>query len=168
VSRVQQLQEIEGLAAANLAKNDAVWTMAERRLQPPVRQTLTRSNSAHLLGTDEPSVFVGRAKTNGSQQTELSRRLRPPVKWSYVKLARWFGLALLVLLIVYVHWVMTSTSAVDPVPGELFVALFGVAFFVFVIAFWRRNHFSYPRAYETWDCSFVCLRCGMVSQQQPL
>jgi hypothetical protein len=115
------------------------------------------------FGDDGPTVFVGTAETKGIAQTQLSKRLRPPKKWSYLKLSGWFGLGLLVSLIVYVHRVVASKSVVDSVRGEFFFALLGGAFFVFVIAFWRHNHFSYPRAYETWDRSFVCLRCGSTS-----
>ena len=118
-----------------------------------------------VLGSDEPSVFVGRAKTRGSQQTERSIRLRPPVKCSYGKAVLWFALVLLVSLIGYVHMVMARTYVVSSAPGEVLafalLALLGAA----LVIVWRHNHFTYPRALKTWDRSFVCGRCGVVSKQ---
>src|ERR1700675_4704494 len=39
-----------------------------------------------VVGSDGPDVVVGRAITKGIQQTNLSKALHPPKKWSYVKL----------------------------------------------------------------------------------
>src|SRR6202795_4218910 len=42
-----------------------------------------------IVGSDAPDVVVGRATTKGIQQTEISKVLTPPAKWSYVKLFGW-------------------------------------------------------------------------------
>lgn len=116
------------------------------------------------FGDDGPNVIVGAARTKGSHQTELSGRLRPPMKWSYLKLVNWFGLALLVSLIVYVHMVMASTAPVSSAPGEIGAAIcLGAFVFVCAVA-WRHNRLKYPREFAKWDQSFVCQRCGTVSE----
>jgi len=48
-----------------------------------------------VVGSDGPDVVVGRATTKGIQQTDISKTLNPPKKWSYPKL---FGWSLLVFL----------------------------------------------------------------------
>ena len=48
-----------------------------------------------VVGSDGPDVFVGRATTKGTQQTENSKALTPPKKWSYAKL---FGRSALAFL----------------------------------------------------------------------
>jgi hypothetical protein len=39
-----------------------------------------------VVGSDGPDLVVGRATTKGTQQTEISKVLTPPKKWSYLKL----------------------------------------------------------------------------------
>jgi hypothetical protein len=73
-----------------------------------------------LLGSGGPSALLGKAATKGFHQTELSRRLRPPMKWSYLKLIGWLVLALLVSLIAYVHMVMECRTSVFPARRDVF------------------------------------------------
>src|SRR5260370_42641182 len=42
-----------------------------------------------------PDILVGRATTHGSQQSALSKKLTPPVKWSYLKVTGWSVLVFL-------------------------------------------------------------------------
>ena len=74
-----------------------------------------------VVGSDGPDVVVGRATTKGTQQTEISKVLTPPKKWSYVKL---FGRSVLVFLSVgwivfYVHTVRGNSSSVLSLPLDL-------------------------------------------------
>ena len=39
-----------------------------------------------VVGAGGPDVVIGRATTRGMQQSDLSRKLAPPTKWSYGKL----------------------------------------------------------------------------------
>ena len=118
------------------------------------------------FGSGGPSVLIGKAAAKGAQQTELSKRLRPPMKWSCGKVVLWFALVLLAFLIGYVHVVMASTHLVSSVPGEMFgLALLGLMIAGPAIV-WRHNHFVYQRALERWDRSFVCGRCGAVSEHK--
>ena len=47
-----------------------------------------------VAGADGPELAVGRATTRGTQQSVLSKALRPPAKWSYWKIGSRLALAL--------------------------------------------------------------------------
>ncbi len=64
---------------------------------------------ALLFGEDGPNVVVGTAVTNGTYQTELSKRLRPSKKWSYGRLLLGAALVALGSLTFYIHVVMASS-----------------------------------------------------------
>jgi len=117
-----------------------------------------------LIGSGGPDMIVGRTRTKGFRQTELSKLLSPPVKWSYWKLLLWSGIVSLVALIAYVNHVMGSRPPVSVLPVELYAVLAPAVFIVLAAAFWRHNHSTYGRRYAGWDRSFVCERCGAVSQ----
>jgi hypothetical protein len=119
-----------------------------------------------LLGSAGPGALIGKATTKGSHQTELSRVLRPPMKWSYLKLAGWFGFIMLVSLVAYVQVVMASPPPVSSLPGELLALVLCGIFILLLAVIWRHNHATYPTEYAKWDRSFVCERCGSVSIQR--
>jgi len=120
-----------------------------------------------VVGSDGPDVVVGRATTKGTQQTEVSKVLTPPKKWSYVKL---FGRSVLVFLSVgwivfYVHTVETNSSSVLSLPLGIY-GILGIGIVAGVcILFWKHNHTTYPRQFAQWEQSFICQRCGTVSTQ---
>jgi hypothetical protein len=118
-----------------------------------------------FFGDDGTSVLVGTAETKGIQQTELAKRLRPPKKWSYLKPIGWSAGISFVLLIVYVHSVMGSTGKVSSLSGMVATVAIGGLFLVLMFATWRHNRLAYPRQLAEWQRSFVCQRCGTVSQQ---
>src|SRR5260370_41669947 len=65
---------------------------------------------AVVVGGGGPDLVVGRARTKGSHQTELSKRLSPPIKWSYLRVISWSVLGFLSLgwLIFYVNTVASN------------------------------------------------------------
>src|SRR5690349_6892355 len=77
--------------------------------------------SAALVGSSGPDLAVGRATTQTSHQSSLSKQLSPPAKWSYLKAASWSVLAFLGVgwLVFYVNSV--STNAVSVMSGPLVV-----------------------------------------------
>ncbi len=79
-------------------------------------------------GLDGPDIFTGAASTRGLHQTNLSKTLAPPAKWSYWKLLVWSAVIWLGCLIVYVHSVMSSVGVVSATPGKLFIFLSVLAF----------------------------------------
>jgi hypothetical protein len=116
-----------------------------------------------VFGHSGPGVLVGGAAGRGVQQTELSRTLKPPVKWSYLKLALRSVLVTFVAFGAYIVFVASSTPPVSTLPMKLYVFLAPVVFLVLVFSFWQHNHSTFPREYAQWDRSFICQRCGTVS-----
>jgi transcriptional regulator with XRE-family HTH domain len=120
-----------------------------------------------LFGEDGPNVIVGTAVMKGMYQTELSRALRPPKKWSYGKLLLWAGIVSVISLIFFTNTVMLSSSMVSALPFVAF-GLIGLGVLIASVAvIWWHNQFVYPRQHAEWDRSFVCQRCGGVSHQPP-
>ncbi len=119
---------------------------------------------ALLFGEDGPNVIVGSAVTRGTHQTELSKSLRPPKKWSYGKVLLWAGIVSVVSLIFYTNTVMSSSSIASALPVVVFGAIGAVVLLASVAMIWRHNLLVYPRQYAEWDRSFVCQRCGAVSR----
>jgi hypothetical protein len=119
-----------------------------------------------VVGSDGTDVVVGRATTKGIQQTEISKTLTPPKKWSYLKL---FGRSALVFLSVgwivfYVNTITNNSSTVSSLSLAIYALLAAALFVVLVLAYWKHNQSSYPRQYAEWHRSFICGRCGRVSQ----
>jgi hypothetical protein len=109
---------------------------------------------------------VGTAVTKGTHQTELSKSLRPPKKWSYGKFLLWAGIVSVISLIFYTNTVMASSSMVSALPVVVFGVIGLGTLLVLLLLVARHNLLVYPRQYAEWDRSFVCQRCGAVSQQE--
>src|SRR5580693_9115485 len=64
---------------------------------------------AVAVGGGGPNLLVGRATTQGTEQSALSKRLTPPLKWSYRKVIGWSVLAFVCVgwLVFYVNTVTT-------------------------------------------------------------
>ena len=119
-----------------------------------------------LFAGGGPGILVGRTSTRGSQQSALSKRLSPPTKWSYVKLVGWSAVVTLIALIIYVQHVMSGPVPASSLPVKLYVALAPVVFVLLVGIVWRHNHSTYEQKYARWNESFICERCGAVSEQE--
>jgi hypothetical protein len=117
-----------------------------------------------LLGENGPNLVVGRAITQGTHQSQLSVRLRPPVKWSYGKLILWSALFSFGVLVVYIHSVMGSPAPASSLGVVTYLVLFPVILLFCLFLVWRHNTFFYPRQLERWNQSFICQRCGAVSE----
>jgi hypothetical protein len=118
-----------------------------------------------LLGTGGLDLTVGSANTVGVLQTQLSRNLHPPVKWSYLRLVGWFALGSFVALIAYVQSVMSSSGTASSLPVSIYVVVVPCLFLFLGFLIWRHNHRAYPVQYAEWKGSFLCMRCGSVSAQ---
>src|SRR5580704_2565386 len=75
-----------------------------------------------VVGSDGPDVVVGRATTKGMQQTDISKALTPPKKWSYAKLFGWSALAFLSVgwIVFYVNTITNNSSSVSSLPLPVF------------------------------------------------
>jgi len=117
-----------------------------------------------VVGEGGPNVVVGGATSRGIEQTELSKRLSPPAKWSYKKLVLWPAIVSFIALVVYVRSVMSGPAPASSLSVPLNAVLAPAAFLSLVALFWRHNHSTYQRQYARWNRSFICERCGTVSQ----
>jgi hypothetical protein len=135
--------------------------------QENVSQVDTRTRlRAFLFGNKGPSLIVGKAVTQGVHGTQLSKVLSPPRKWSYVR-PIFVSLAVTIAaLFAYVVFVASGTPPVSTLPLRLYVFLAPVVFLVLTFAVWRHNHLRFPKEYAQWDRSFICQRCGAVSQHE--
>jgi len=122
---------------------------------------------AVVAGSGGPDLVVARATTHGTQQSALSKKLAPPVKWSYLKVIGWSVLVFLSAgwLVFYVNSVTTKATTVSSAPLTLFALIYAAILALLLFLVWRHNHSSYQTQYAQWDKSFICERCGTVSQQ---
>jgi hypothetical protein len=135
--------------------------------QEGVRHVDTRTRlRAFLFGNDGPSLIVGKAVTQGVHWTHLSKLLSPPRKWSYVRLILGSLVVTLAALFAYVIFVASSPPPVTALPLKMYVLVAPVVLLLFAFAVWRHNHLTFPREYARWDRSFICQRCGAVSQRE--
>ena len=120
---------------------------------------------AVVAGSGGPDLVVARATTHGTQQSALSKKLAPPVKWSYLKVIGWSVLVFLSAgwLVFYVNSVTTNARTVSSAPLTFFVLIFAAIFALLLFLVWKHNHSTYQKRYAEWDRSFICSRCGAVS-----
>ena len=123
--------------------------------------------SGALVGDSGPDLIVGRATTQASHQTSLSKQLSPPAKWSYLKVGSWSVLAFLCVgwIVFYVNTVATNSSTVSSPPLTIFGLISAAILVLLLFLVWKHNHFIYQKRFAEWDRSFFCKRCGTVSQQ---
>ena len=123
-----------------------------------------------MVGSDGPDLIVGRATTQGIQQTALSKIIAPPVKWSYAKLIGWSILVFLAAgwLVFYVNTVTTKSQTVSSLALTVYVILALCVFMGTFAGYWRHNRSTYPRQFANWERSYLCERCGKISEQLPL
>ncbi len=104
-----------------------------------------------VVGDGGPNMVVGRATTGGIQQTELSKQLSPPAKWSYKKLVLWSAIVSFIALVVYIRSVMSGPAPASSLPVTLYAILAPAAFISIVAVFWKHNHSTYQRQYAQWN-----------------
>lgn len=63
--------------------------------------------------------------------------------------------------------VMASPPPVSVLPVEVYGLLFAIALAVLVTVFWRHNHWTHREEYSHWNRSFICRRCGAISELGP-
>jgi hypothetical protein len=120
---------------------------------------------AVAVGGNGPDLVVGRATTQGSQQSALSRKLSPPVKWSYKKAIFRSGLLFLCggWVVFYVNTLATKSSTVWSPPLTLFTLMSAAGCALVLFLIWRHNQAGYAQEYARWDRAFICQRCGAVT-----
>jgi hypothetical protein len=123
---------------------------------------------ALVVGGGGPDLVLARATTQGTEQSALSKRLTPPVKWSYLKVIGWSLLLFLCVgwLVFYVNTVTTNATTVSSAPLTLFALISSAVFVLLLFLIWKHNHSTYQKRFAEWDRSFICARCGAVSRQE--
>src|SRR5205809_3738037 len=86
--------------------------------------------SAALVGGGGPDLVVGRATTQASHQSALSKQLNPPAKWSYLKVSSRSAVAFLCVgwIVFYVNTVATNSSTVSSLPLTFFTLISAAGF----------------------------------------
>ena len=148
--------------STNLKKASLVY---EQELVHTVAHTRLH---AAAVGSCGPDLLVGTATTRGVHQSVLSKRLSPPVKWSYRKLVLWWAVVSFSVgwILFYINSVLKHSSAVLSPPLILFSRLSAATFLLLLVLFWRHNHFTHKRRYRQWERSFLCQRCGTLMEQE--
>jgi hypothetical protein len=123
---------------------------------------------AVAAGGHGPDLVIGKATTRGLHQSVLSKRLNPPVKWSYRKLILWWALAFFSIgwIVFYINAATKNSDAVLSPPLTLFTLLSAASFLLLLVLSWRNNQFTYKRQYSQWERSFLCERCGTLTEQE--
>ena len=121
---------------------------------------------AVAVGSGGPDLVVGRATTRGTEKSALSKKLTPPLKWSYLKVIGWSVLVFLSAgwLVFYVNTVTTNATTVLSAPLTAFGLIAGALFVLLMFLVSRHNNAIYQRRFAEWDNSFICQRCGAVSE----
>jgi hypothetical protein len=121
---------------------------------------------AVAVGGNGPDLVVGRATTRESQQSALSKKLSPPVKWSYKKVIFWSVLVFLCVgwLTFYTNTIAKNASTVSSPALAAYVVIAAVIFALILALAVRHNLSVYPKRFAEWDRAFICQRCGAVSQ----
>jgi hypothetical protein len=133
-------------------------------------QINTRSRlRAVAVGSDGPDIILGRATNRGTAQTELSKALSPPKRWSYRTLLRYwaFGFVVGTWVVIALDWSMTDSKTVISLPVLVFAVLYLGVLVLLGFAFWQHNNSVFPKEHARWNRSFMCNRCGTVSEQNP-
>jgi len=119
------------------------------------------------FGSSGPDFMIGKATTRGLHQSALSKQLNPPVKWSYRKLIRWCVLLSLSIgwIVFYANTVRGNSLAVQSAPLTLTALFSAIIFIVLLLLIWKHNHSTYKRHYSKWDRSYLCQRCGALTEQ---
>jgi hypothetical protein len=99
---------------------------------------------AVVAGPGGPDLIIGRATTRGTQQSTLSKKLTPPVKWSYLRVIGRSALVFVCVgwLVFYANTVTTNATTVSSAPLTLFALIYGAIFALLLFLVWRHNHSS--------------------------
>src|SRR6266849_2944893 len=93
---------------------------------------------AAVVGGGGPDLVVGRATTRGIEQSALSKKLTPPVKWSYLKVIGWSVLLFVCVgwLVFYVNTVTTNARTVSSFPLTFFSLISAATFILVLFVVW--------------------------------
>ena len=90
------------------------------------------------------------------------------MKWSYRKLILWWALMFLSIgwIVFYINAVTKNSAAVLSPPLTLFALLSAAMFLLLLVLSWRHNQTTHKRRYSQWERSFLCQRCGTLTERE--
>ena len=88
------------------------------------------------------------------------------MKWSYRKLTLWWVVVFLSIgwIVFYINTITKNSAAVSSPPLTLFALLSAATFLLMLVLLWRHNQSAYKRRYSLWQRSFICQRCGTLTE----
>ena len=69
-------------------------------------------------------------------------------------------------IVFYINTITKNSAAVWSPPLTLFTLLSIATFLMLLVLFWRHNQTTYKRRYAHWERSFLCQRCGTLTEQE--
>jgi transcription elongation factor Elf1 len=109
--------------------------------------------------------LIGTATSRGVHQSVLSKSTKPPSEVAVPKVGSLVGggvwldrLDRLLYNQLYETFFYCFVASVDSFRMSV------VIFLVLLVLFWRHNQFAYKRRYSQWDRSFLCQRCGTLTE----
>ena len=122
-----------------------------------------------LVGSGGADLGFGKVRTKGQIQTRLSQRVSPPPKWSYWKIlfSGVVGMLVLEFVLGYIDTFLRTGGNFNQQLAWFGYAWLGLVAFILCLTF-RYNVWTVPKRYRLWDRSFICRRCGHVTQASPL
>jgi hypothetical protein len=69
-------------------------------------------------------------------------------------------------IVFYLNAITKNSSAVLSPPLTLFALLSAATFLLLLALFWRHNQTTHKRRYSQWERSFLCQRCGTLTEQE--
>jgi hypothetical protein len=127
----------------------------------------TRSRGRALAFGDNGLVLgVGNLRATGTSQTQLSKLAGPPRKkpYWYVVLAWLLGFVIAGSLLADLNTFKVGAHARLEQQFRWFACAYSCLAALVLAVLWRYNHRIFPRKHERWNRSFMCRRCGEISQ----
>jgi uncharacterized integral membrane protein len=69
-------------------------------------------------------------------------------------------------IVFYINTGAKNSAAVLSPPLTLFALLSAATFLLLLVLFWMHNQTTHKRRYSQWGRSFLCQRCGTLTEQK--
>ena len=69
-------------------------------------------------------------------------------------------------ILFYINAVIKNSAAIPSPPLAVFSGLSAVTFLLLLVLVWRHNQFTHKRRYSQWARSFLCQRCGTLTEPE--
>jgi NADH:ubiquinone oxidoreductase subunit 3 (subunit A) len=69
-------------------------------------------------------------------------------------------------IVFYINTITKNSAAVLSPPLTLFAFLSAATFLLLLVLAWGQNQYTHKRRYSQWERSFLCQRCGTLTEQE--